>query len=374
MRISSRMRASSSPPVPRSSRARRGRRRRRSVEYATAPAAAPVWVETDARPRPRRRWRARPRTTPPSARLDRRHSTPPSAALPSLCGPPADRSSQPGAGLPQDVRSASALAPRHGPQPVRSFTCRRSVVGMARARGRWSRRPPARSGAERDAVMHRAGRRASCTSRQILADAGLLRDARVTRVEHRIIGEEKGFLSVTARVAIDYDGPADGAPRPASLVVKIEPPAGQFRDLPSAASTRSSARSASTASWRPASPRACRASCSPRARRRQRAGDGGPHRARVRGISCTDCGTSRSSPPCARSRTPRRVLERRRARGAGLDAGARPLLRRRLRGALAALRRELTSCASARPRCGSASACASARPGSRSASRRVRRA
>ncbi len=62
----------------------------------------------------------------------------------------------------------------------------------------------------------------------ILADAGLLRDARVTRVEQRVIGEEKGFLSVTARVAIDYDGAADGAPR--SLVVKIEPPAGQFRD------------------------------------------------------------------------------------------------------------------------------------------------
>ena len=63
---------------------------------------------------------------------------------------------------------------------------------------------------------------------EILADAGLLRDACVTRVEHRVIGDEKGFLSVTARVAIDYDGPAEGAPR--SLVVKIEPPAGQFRD------------------------------------------------------------------------------------------------------------------------------------------------
>lgn len=63
---------------------------------------------------------------------------------------------------------------------------------------------------------------------QVLRDTGLLQNTRVTRVERRVIGEEKGFLSVTARVAIDYDGPADGAPR--SLVVKIEPPAGQFRD------------------------------------------------------------------------------------------------------------------------------------------------
>ena len=62
----------------------------------------------------------------------------------------------------------------------------------------------------------------------ILADAGLLGGARVTRVERRVIGQEKGFLSVTARVAIDYDGAAPDAPR--SLVVKIEPPAGAFRD------------------------------------------------------------------------------------------------------------------------------------------------
>lgn len=62
----------------------------------------------------------------------------------------------------------------------------------------------------------------------ILGEAGVLGDARVRRVERRVIGAEKGFLSVTARVAIDYDGPSGDAPR--SLVVKIEPPAGQFLD------------------------------------------------------------------------------------------------------------------------------------------------
>ncbi|MBM4246534.1 MAG: DUF1679 domain-containing protein [Deltaproteobacteria bacterium] len=63
---------------------------------------------------------------------------------------------------------------------------------------------------------------------RILADAGLLDGARVTRVERCVIGAEKGFLSVTARVAIDYEGAAPAAPR--SLIVKIEPPAGAFRD------------------------------------------------------------------------------------------------------------------------------------------------
>ena len=63
---------------------------------------------------------------------------------------------------------------------------------------------------------------------EILANTGLLHDASVARVERRVIGDQKGFLSVTARVAIEYDGPADGAPR--SLVIKIEPPAGVFLD------------------------------------------------------------------------------------------------------------------------------------------------
>lgn len=63
---------------------------------------------------------------------------------------------------------------------------------------------------------------------QVLTDAGFLHDARVTRVERRVIGDQKGFLSVTARVAIEYDRPAGTAPR--SLVVKIEPPAGVFLD------------------------------------------------------------------------------------------------------------------------------------------------
>lgn len=62
----------------------------------------------------------------------------------------------------------------------------------------------------------------------ILGDAGILRDGSVTRIERSVIGDQKGFLSVTARVAIDYDSAAVDAPR--SLVVKIEPPAGVFRD------------------------------------------------------------------------------------------------------------------------------------------------
>ena len=62
----------------------------------------------------------------------------------------------------------------------------------------------------------------------LLATCGLLGEARVARIERRVIGDQKGFLSATVRVAIHYDRPAPESP--ASLVVKIEPPAGGFRD------------------------------------------------------------------------------------------------------------------------------------------------
>lgn len=62
----------------------------------------------------------------------------------------------------------------------------------------------------------------------VLARAGLLGDREVARIERRVIGDQKGFLSATVRVAIEYDRPAGDAP--SSLVVKIEPPQGAFRD------------------------------------------------------------------------------------------------------------------------------------------------
>jgi aminoglycoside phosphotransferase (APT) family kinase protein len=60
-----------------------------------------------------------------------------------------------------------------------------------------------------------------------LAAGGTACDAPVTRVERRVIGAEKGFLSATARIAIEYARPDAG---PASLVVKIEPSDPTFRD------------------------------------------------------------------------------------------------------------------------------------------------
>lgn len=62
----------------------------------------------------------------------------------------------------------------------------------------------------------------------VLAAAGVLGEARVVRVVPCVIGAERGFLSATLRVAIEYDRPVRGAPR--AVVAKIEPPAGTFRD------------------------------------------------------------------------------------------------------------------------------------------------
>ena len=51
----------------------------------------------------------------------------------------------------------------------------------------------------------------------------------VSAVRTHTIGAARGYLSVTVQVGIDYAGaPPDGAP--ASLVVKLEPAAGSFRD------------------------------------------------------------------------------------------------------------------------------------------------
>ena len=51
----------------------------------------------------------------------------------------------------------------------------------------------------------------------------------VTAVRTRVIGAERGFLSLTVRVAIDYaSAPADSVPT--SLVVKLEPVGANFRD------------------------------------------------------------------------------------------------------------------------------------------------
>jgi len=51
----------------------------------------------------------------------------------------------------------------------------------------------------------------------------------VTAVRTRVVGAERGFLSLIVRVEIDYaSAPAGGAP--ASFVVKLEPVAGNFRD------------------------------------------------------------------------------------------------------------------------------------------------
>jgi len=51
----------------------------------------------------------------------------------------------------------------------------------------------------------------------------------LTAVRTRVIGAERGFLSLTVRVEIDYAGtPAPGTP--ASLVIKLEPTGPAFRD------------------------------------------------------------------------------------------------------------------------------------------------
>ncbi len=63
---------------------------------------------------------------------------------------------------------------------------------------------------------------------EVLRAGGALAGGRVARVERRVIGSGKGFLSSMAIVNLGYEAPAAGAP--ASVVVKLEPEAGSFRD------------------------------------------------------------------------------------------------------------------------------------------------
>jgi hypothetical protein len=51
----------------------------------------------------------------------------------------------------------------------------------------------------------------------------------VRAVRTRVIGAERGFLSVTVQVEIDYDG-VPPAEAPASVIVKLEPAGANFRD------------------------------------------------------------------------------------------------------------------------------------------------
>lgn len=62
-----------------------------------------------------------------------------------------------------------------------------------------------------------------------LRDGGLLKEASVKSIEKKILGESKGFLSSVVQVEIEYD--TDEKEAPASVVVKIEPEEGYFRDF-----------------------------------------------------------------------------------------------------------------------------------------------
>ena len=139
---------------------------------------------------------------------------------------------------------------------------------------------------------------------------------------------QKGFLSVTARVAIEYDGPAGvGAPR--SLVVKIEPPAGVFLDT-----ARRFDAFAREIHFYPRHGADALAAAAARilrrhASRRQRARDGGPDGSRVRGPAARHAPRAGRRDRCAAARR-HAAYWNNDARRNPLDARARPLLRRRL--------------------------------------------
>ena len=61
-----------------------------------------------------------------------------------------------------------------------------------------------------------------------LRTGNVIADAHVSGVKLRPIGDGQGFLSRVAVVDVEYERPAPGAP--ASVVVKLEPAAGAFRD------------------------------------------------------------------------------------------------------------------------------------------------
>ncbi len=62
-----------------------------------------------------------------------------------------------------------------------------------------------------------------------LREGGSLKEAAVISIDKKIIGEAKGFLSSVVRVKIDYDHKEEGAPE--SVVVKLEPEEGGFKDF-----------------------------------------------------------------------------------------------------------------------------------------------
>ncbi len=62
----------------------------------------------------------------------------------------------------------------------------------------------------------------------VLRSAGMISSQRVVEIELRPIGESQGFLSSIAAVDISYDDATHG--QPASVVVKLEPAQGVFRD------------------------------------------------------------------------------------------------------------------------------------------------
>lgn len=67
---------------------------------------------------------------------------------------------------------------------------------------------------------------------EVLREAGAISGDRVERIALRPIGESRGFLSCMAAVDLTFAGAADGVASsgPASVVVKLEPAAGAFRD------------------------------------------------------------------------------------------------------------------------------------------------
>jgi hypothetical protein len=64
---------------------------------------------------------------------------------------------------------------------------------------------------------------------EVLRAGGALTESPVVRVERRVIGTEKGFLSVGVVASLYYDGGAAAAPT--SVFVKLEPAAGSHRDV-----------------------------------------------------------------------------------------------------------------------------------------------
>ena len=63
---------------------------------------------------------------------------------------------------------------------------------------------------------------------RVLTEGGAISGQRISNVRRRVIGTERGFLSATVRVELDYE--ASNGAGPASVIVKLEPESGGFRD------------------------------------------------------------------------------------------------------------------------------------------------